>query len=78
MKLTSVILVIVVVLTGLPNNFFQPQSVEDLIVYDDQLAANWFNWSWGGSVDLNALDVVNSGSRSIRVTYEGWGGLSFY
>lgn len=78
MKLTSVILILIVALMGSPTIFFQPQSVEDLIVYDDQLATNWFNWSWDSSVNLYASAVVYSGTRSIQVTYNGWGGLSFY
>lgn len=65
-------------LAGFPTRLIQPQNVEELIVYDDSLAANWLNWSWSGGVELSSTAVVYSGSHSIRVTYEGWGGLSFY
>jgi hypothetical protein len=48
------------------------------IIYDDDLATGWSDWSWA-SVDLAATSPVYSGSHSIAVTYTaGWQGLSLY
>ncbi len=52
---------------------------EPAVVYDDQLAPGWDNWSWGVSINLQATAVVHSGSQSISVTYTGgWQGLQLY
>src|SRR4051812_7084779 len=45
-------------------------------VYDDALAANWENWSWGTTVNLAAAVPVQAGTRSIGAIFtDAWGGL---
>lgn len=78
MKLFGIVTIGFFLLASYPVRMSQPQSVDELIVFDDQLAENWQNWSWGGTVDFNSTAVVYAGSRSIRVIYSGWGGLSLY
>jgi len=49
----------------------------DLIVYGDALATGWENWSWNTTVDFANTSPVQSGTRSIALTYNaGWAGLS--
>jgi len=49
----------------------------DMIVYGDVLAPGWENWSWNTTVDPANTTPVESGSKSIAVTYTaGWAGLS--
>ncbi|GIV66075.1 MAG: hypothetical protein KatS3mg047_0468 [Bellilinea sp.] len=72
------IAILIVVLPAFPSGVVAQAMVDELIVYDDQLAENWQNWSWVNSVELSSTEVIHTGSRSIRVNYSGWGGLSFY
>jgi hypothetical protein len=50
-------------------------SVPPIILYDDAL--NWNGWiggGWGGTKDLSNTSPVQSGSKSIRISYVGdWG-----
>ncbi|MCB0037853.1 MAG: hypothetical protein KDE51_27660, partial [Anaerolineales bacterium] len=53
----------------------QPQAIET-VIYDDALAADWTNWSWGGSYALNQTAVVHTGSAAASVQYdEAWAGF---
>lgn len=46
-------------------------------VYQDSLS--WENWSWDTTISTSATSPVQSGSRSMAVTYhQGWAGASFY
>ena len=49
----------------------------NVVVYDDALASDWQDWSWGGVTnDFNRTSPVHTGSASIAVTYTaGWSGL---
>jgi len=59
----------------IPNGF----RASDLTIYDDELAANWQNWSWQTTVDLAATAVVHAGNRSLSARYNAaWAGLSLY
>ncbi|KPL73943.1 choice-of-anchor X domain-containing protein [Bellilinea caldifistulae] len=78
MKWMRIVAIFAILTAVFPSSALAQGSVDELIVYDDQLAENWLNWSWGGSVELNSTAAVFAGSRSIQVIYEGWGGLSFY
>jgi hypothetical protein len=49
-----------------------------LDIYTDALAQGWDNWSWQTTVDLQATAPVHSGSHSIAVTYNAWGGLQLH
>ncbi len=50
-------------------------SGSNLIVYDDQLALNFANWSWSSSVNFSNATPVYSGSKSISFTPSAWGGF---
>lgn len=46
-------------------------------VYDDSL--HWANWSWGSTINPNSTSHVQSGSKSMAVTYhKAWAGASFW
>ena len=49
----------------------------NVVVYDDAIAANWQDWSWGGVTrDFSHAAPVHGGTASIAVTYTaGWSGL---
>jgi hypothetical protein len=44
-------------------------------IYDDALLSGWADWSWGSTRNFAATSPVASGSRSLSVTYQAWGGL---
>ncbi len=46
-------------------------------IYDDGLSAGWGDWSWGSTRNLAATSPVASGTRSLAVTFQAWGGLYF-
>jgi hypothetical protein len=51
-------------------------SVPPIIIYDDAITSAWNGWvggGWGGSKDLNNTSPVRSGSKSIRIDYNGGG-----
>ena len=52
-------------------------SVPPIILYDDALTPAWNGWvggGWGGTKDLANTSPVQSGSKSIRISYVGdWG-----
>jgi len=52
-------------------------SVPPIILYDDALTSAWNGWiggGWGGTKDLANTSPVQSGSKSIRISYVGdWG-----
>lgn len=50
---------------------------EPLVVYRDELAAGWENWSWGTNADFaNPSPRHGSSGRSLAVTYQSaWAGL---
>ena len=49
----------------------------NVLVYDNALASDWQDWSWGGVTnDFNHTSPVHTGSASIAVTYTGgWSAL---
>jgi len=46
------------------------------VLFGDALASGWSDWSWGCSRNFANTSPVRIGSRSIRVDYSAWGGLS--
>jgi len=46
------------------------------IVYDDALNANWADWSWSTTTNLNTTSPVQQGTKSIRADYSGNSGFS--
>ncbi len=48
------------------------------VVFADALAAGWADWSWGTTRNFAATSPVASGARSLAVTFQAWGGLSFH
>src|SRR5579885_215101 len=81
--ITFLIIGIVVVFSLiLARNSFRIQTTHadshNLIVFDDQLAPGFSNWSWNSSVDLTESNTVYSGTKAISFTPGAWGGLYFH
>lgn len=52
------------------------QTQNSVVVYDDQLATGYANYSWGVTCNLNDASPVKVGSKSLSITYtSGWAGL---
>ncbi len=51
-------------------------SSGNALIYDEVLDASWSDWSWGSTRNFADATRARSGSVSIRVDYQGWGGLS--
>ena len=46
------------------------------IIYDDDLASSWSNWSWGGNYNFDHSNNVKAGNQAIEAFYtDGYGGL---
>jgi hypothetical protein len=45
-------------------------------VYGDALDTGWSDWSWNAARDYANTTPVKVGTRSLKVTYSSWGGLS--
>src|SRR5258708_1271961 len=76
----GVVLVFTLILT---RNFFKTtiakgDTTQNLVVYADQLAGQFSNWSWGSSVNLSNTSPVYTGASSIRFTPQAWGALYFH
>jgi hypothetical protein len=52
-------------------------AAQDLVVYDDQLAPGFQDWSWA-THDLANSDPVADGTHSIAFEADGWEGLYFH
>ncbi|MCB0106555.1 MAG: hypothetical protein KDE53_11620 [Caldilineaceae bacterium] len=49
----------------------------DLVIFGDELASGWEDWSWNSTVDLANSTPVAGGTASLAVTYQqAWAGLS--
>jgi hypothetical protein len=70
-KLIPAFLIIVLLIIQVPSPNARAASA---VIYDDQLAQGWENWSWA-VVDMKASSPVYSGSSSIAITYSSWCGL---
>ncbi|MEM8524489.1 MAG: glycoside hydrolase family 9 protein [Bacteroidota bacterium] len=47
------------------------------VVYDDALANDWADWSWGGNYDFSQTSQVQVGTNAIAATYtDAYGGLN--
>lgn len=70
------LLALLLLLVLLPFHARQPTSVyaASQDIYTDALASNWVDYSWA-TVDFAATDPVHSGTHSIAVTLDAWGGL---
>jgi len=57
----------------------QMQSSGDLIIYDDNLASIWQNWSWNTTVNFsNASPTANNSPASMAITFnQPWAGALF-
>lgn len=52
------------------------ETAANLPIYTDALSNEWMDWSWGASVDLQAIIPVQAGTRSIAVQITAaWGAL---
>ena len=47
-----------------------------IVAYNEALGADWQDWSWSASVNLNNTSPVQVGSKSAKIDYYGWGGFS--
>ncbi|MDW8351592.1 MAG: hypothetical protein RML99_06750 [Anaerolineae bacterium] len=74
LRLPGALAVVTLLAIGLLN---QPaRASSDFVVFDDQLALGWQDWSWNTTVNFNNTTPAR-GSRSIAVTFnQGWAGLS--
>lgn len=45
------------------------------VVYSDALATDWNNYSYSGTYDFANTTNVQVGTKSIKATYGGWGGV---
>lgn len=54
----------------------QTQSAGDLIIYDDNLASGWQDWSWNAAVNFsNASPTANNSPASMAITFnQPWAG----
>ena len=57
------------------NNLVSPPVTNQLVVYDDQLRSPFHDASWSAKVKYANSTPVNSGTRSVRVGYQSWGGF---
>ncbi|MEM7115476.1 MAG: glycoside hydrolase family 44 protein [Chloroflexota bacterium] len=66
-------LAVLVLLFGLLSSAQASPTVE---IYQDSLASDWQDWSWGHAPDFSNSAQVKSGSSAIRVEYSSaWAGL---
>ena len=49
----------------------------EVVVYDEALGTDWQNWSWAASINFDNTSPVQVGSKSAKLDYSAWGGLSF-
>ena len=50
---------------------------QDLIIYDDGLAAGWQDWSWDTTVNFDQAGLVYSGAAAAAITFKtSWAGFS--
>jgi len=62
--------------TPIPTVTSTPSGAQ-LVIYADGLTAGWSDWSWSTTTNFANVTPVQSGARSLAVTYtSGWGGLS--
>jgi len=50
-------------------------SVGSIGIYDDSLLAGWADWSWGCTANFAVASPTYSGTDSISVVFQPWGGL---
>jgi endoglucanase len=51
-------------------------ACQNTVIYNDVLDANYQDWSWGSTRDYNVTSPIRVGSKSLKVDYTAWGGLS--
>lgn len=62
--------------TTIPN---LPPATAPLVVYSDQLATGWRDWSWDADVALESRVTVQSGTSAIAVRWQRpWGTVRFH
>jgi hypothetical protein len=67
------VLALTALLLGGPMAVAQTENV-----YTDALASDWQSWSWGGTYYFTNASPVYSGTASIKITQQAWGGLSLH
>ena len=62
--------------TAAMKAFTNAMSGNDQTIYDESLAANWSNWSWGTNAVFTNTTTKHNGVYSIAVTYsKAWAGF---
>jgi len=55
---------------------FRLKETPELMVYEDELAPGWANWSFGAFVDLAGTSPVKNGNHAVNVILSPWGTFS--
>ncbi len=77
MKKRFVWIIVLLALFLIPIFSLAAQPTANLIIYDDDLAANWQNWSWNTAVTFNTSTPVHTGSDAMSVSHTAaWAGLA--
>ncbi len=71
MKRDGIALLLIALLVGGLTATAQTENV-----YLDALGSDWQNWSWSGTYYFTNASPVYSGSASIKISQQAWGGLS--
>jgi YD repeat-containing protein len=51
-----------------------PVEVDPVVIYDEALASNWYDWSWNSTQDYAGTEYVSEGSYATKVEYtSNWG-----
>jgi hypothetical protein len=50
----------------------------DTLIYGDNLASGWANWSWDSTLNFTNSSPVHSGTHSISAALNPWAGLSLH
>ncbi len=70
-------LVCVLLFTTAPISYAKIEAASQGNIYTDDLSPGWQDWSWA-QTDLQATGVVHSGSYSISVNANAWGGVQLH
>ncbi len=75
-ELTVILFLSWILIVGIPSASSQEGTGGDLLLYDDELSEGWDDWSWDTVNDFSITDPVQSGDRSLSVTFTAaWAGL---
>lgn len=65
--------------TPMPTPALSVDESNSLVIYNDELASGWENWSWDvKDMDLVSNDKTYSGNAAIKISINPWGALSLH